>query len=88
MNIRRSREVRLLPAPTGRNLLLTVTARSTAELANYVLSRLGTLDRVRAIRTHLVTWVIAEGASWRLTALTEAQQDRLRMTSRRGRSPA
>jgi hypothetical protein len=51
MNIRRSRAVTLLPAPTGRDLLLTVTARSTAELTNYVLSRLGTLDYVRAIRT-------------------------------------
>ncbi|MFJ3671466.1 Lrp/AsnC family transcriptional regulator [Streptomyces sp. NPDC090106] len=62
----------------GRDLLLTVTAGDRASLTEYLLQRLGTLDRVRAVRTHLVTRVIAEGAGWRLSSLTEAEQSRLR----------
>jgi DNA-binding Lrp family transcriptional regulator len=62
----------------GRDLLLTVTARDMAGLTEYLLRRLGTLEHVRAVRTHLSTRVIAEGAAWRLAALTEAEQARLR----------
>lgn len=62
----------------GRDLLLTVTCREMADLTDYLLHRLGTLDHVRAIRTHLATRVITEGANWRLTSLTDAEQARLR----------
>ncbi|GAA4546661.1 Lrp/AsnC family transcriptional regulator [Pseudonocardia xishanensis] len=62
----------------GRDLLLTVTSRTMAELTEYLLGRLGALAHTRAVRTHLVTRVIAEGASWRLAALTETETARLR----------
>ncbi|MEU7811385.1 Lrp/AsnC family transcriptional regulator [Pseudonocardia sp. NPDC049154] len=62
----------------GRDLLLTVTARDMAQLTEYLLQRLGTLDHARAVRTHLATRVIAEGSGWRLAALTDAEQARLR----------
>ncbi|MFE5008751.1 Lrp/AsnC family transcriptional regulator [Streptomyces sp. NPDC056696] len=62
----------------GRDLLLTVASRDRAALTGYLLQRIGTLDRIRAIRTHLVTRVITEGAGWRLNSLTDAEQSRLR----------
>ncbi|WP_067679739.1 Lrp/AsnC family transcriptional regulator [Nocardia miyunensis] len=65
-------------ASGGRDLLLTVTSRSLSRITDYLLHRLGSLDHVRAVRTHPVTRVIAEGAGWRLTALTDAEQARLR----------
>ncbi|MBY8861293.1 Lrp/AsnC family transcriptional regulator [Nocardia sp. CA2R105] len=65
-------------ASGGRDLLLTVSAHDLPRLTDYLLHRLGNLDHVRAVRTHPVTRVIAEGADWRLTALTETEQARLR----------
>lgn len=62
----------------GRDLLLTVIAPDFAALTDYLLERLGTLDHVRAVRTHLVSQVVAEASTWRLGALTEAEQARLR----------
>ncbi len=61
----------------GRDLLLTVGAAGPEALSQYLLSRLGVMDSVRAVRTHVVTDVFSEASSWRLRELTESQVDRL-----------
>lgn len=61
----------------GRDLLLTVTSRTLGDLSDYLLHRISALDRVRAVRTHLVARMIAEGADWRLTKLDAGQIARL-----------
>ncbi len=61
----------------ARDLLLTVTASTMSELADYLLHRVSRIEHVRAVRTHLASRVIAEGSDWRLTKLTEEQVTRL-----------
>lgn len=63
---------------TGRtDLVLTVFCADLATLTGFVLRGIAQLDGVHATRTHLGTGIYAEGAGWRLDALTPAQQRRL-----------
>ncbi|MDA3630734.1 Lrp/AsnC family transcriptional regulator [Saccharopolyspora sp. WRP15-2] len=64
----------------GRDLLLTVTAPDQDGLTRYVLNRLGSLERIRSVRPHLVVRKVADGRSWRLRHLSEEQVARLAST--------
>lgn len=66
----------------GRDLLLTVTTPTLAALSGFVTGALGTLDGVRATRTHLVTRPYSIGGDWRLGSLTPGQRARLDPGSR------
>ncbi|MFT4081729.1 MAG: Lrp/AsnC family transcriptional regulator [Nocardioides sp.] len=68
----------------GRDLLITVNTDDDVTMTDYLLTRLGRLDQVRAVRTHMVTRVIAEGAGWRLRELTVEQLTRLSPPGRGG----
>ena len=68
----------------SRDLVLTVFVADLPTLARFVLDRLTRLEGVRAVRTHLGTGFYAEGAGWRLDALSPAQQDQLASTSDSG----
>lgn len=61
----------------GRDLALTVVAATEASLISYLIDRLGRLEQTRAVRTHVVTRVIASGDRWRLQVLTKEQCVRL-----------
>lgn len=58
------------------DLVLTVFSADLATLSD-LLGLIGRLAGVRGTRTHLGTGVYAEGAGWRLDALTPAQRDRI-----------
>jgi DNA-binding Lrp family transcriptional regulator len=61
----------------SRDLVLTVFVADLPTLAQFVLDRLTRLKGVSAVRTHLGTGFYAEGADWRLDALSPAQQAQL-----------
>lgn len=65
-------------ASSGRDLYLTVLAPDLAELSATVLGLTG----IRGTRTHLVTRLFTEGATWRLDALDSEQRAALHPTSR------
>jgi DNA-binding Lrp family transcriptional regulator len=59
------------------DLMLTVFAADLPILSHLVINRIGCLEGVRGVRTRLGTGVYAQGAGWRLDALTSEQQSRL-----------
>ncbi|RKN41233.1 Lrp/AsnC family transcriptional regulator [Streptomyces hoynatensis] len=61
-----------------RDLLALVQAVDLDALAAYVTERLARVPGVRATRLHVITDAPAEGAQWRLRALTAPQRERLR----------
>ena len=65
-------------ASSGRDLYLTVLAPDLTELSTTVLGLTG----VRGTRTHLVTRLFTEGATWRLDALDSGQRAALHPPSR------
>lgn len=72
----------------GRDLMLTVVARDELALSDYVLSRLASVAGIRALRTHPITGVFAEGSTWRLNGLTDAQRERITKLRTRPAAPA
>lgn len=63
---------------TGRrDLFLTVFAADLAALGRFVRHRVDELPGVRAVRTVIGTGIYAQGAGWRLDALSPSQQNRL-----------
>ncbi|MFP5020254.1 Lrp/AsnC family transcriptional regulator [Pseudonocardia phyllosphaerae] len=66
----------------GRDLLLTVNARSFQELSALVLDRLGRVPGVASTRTHLAAGVHVEGSRWELDALEPAQAEAVRALRR------
>ena len=75
-------------AARGRDLLLTVSARSFQALTELVLDRLGRVLGVASTRTHLAAGVHVEGSRWRLDALDARQVDAVRALRRADRAPA
>ncbi|TCK21482.1 Lrp/AsnC family transcriptional regulator [Pseudonocardia endophytica] len=65
-------------AARGRDLLLTVNARSFHALSALVLDHLGRVPGVASTRTHLAAGVHVEGSRWRLDALDGGQADAVR----------
>ncbi|GAB3297368.1 Lrp/AsnC family transcriptional regulator [Parasphingorhabdus pacifica] len=64
-----------IDATSGRReLMLTVMASSILELDEEVATSIGTVAGVRATRTHFFRRIFREGSSWRLDALSPAQQ--------------
>jgi DNA-binding Lrp family transcriptional regulator len=61
----------------SRDLVLTVFVADLQMLTRLVLDDLSGLDGVRTVRTHIGTGFYAEGAGWRLDALSPDQQDQV-----------
>ncbi|HEX6357692.1 Lrp/AsnC family transcriptional regulator [Actinophytocola sp.] len=76
--VRVPRIVSVTIASSGRDLYLTVLAPDLAELSTTVLGVTG----VRGTRTHLVTRLFTEGATWRLDALDSEQRAALHPRSK------
>ena len=69
-------------AARGRDLLLTVNARSFAEMSALVLDRLDRLPGIASTRAHLAAGLHVEGNRWRLDALDAGQIDAVRALHR------
>lgn len=70
---RDSRIMTIEQAASGRDLILTVAARSFQELSELVVDELPTVPGIVAMRTHLVADIHVEGSAWRLDALDRTQ---------------
>lgn len=57
----------------SRDIVMTLTARDDDELAEYILTRLGTLPGVRSTRTYILNSILKLGANWTVQALSAAQ---------------
>jgi DNA-binding Lrp family transcriptional regulator len=68
------------------DVLMEVVARSHSEISRYVLERLGRVDGIREVRTHLVSAAYREGAEWHLDALDAAAVAQLRAGAVRRRA--
>ncbi|KAF2412665.1 hypothetical protein B1729_14030 [Microbacterium sp. B35-04] len=77
--LQRDPAVYVLDVTSGsRDLMAIVFAPDIAGLSDYSLHRLGRLDGVRSVRTHLVNETLIDGASWRLRALEPAEAQGVR----------
>ncbi|TNM36522.1 Lrp/AsnC family transcriptional regulator [Nocardioides albidus] len=70
---RDSRIITIEQAASGRDLVLTVIARSFTELSELVVDELPTVEGIVSLRTHLIADLHVEGSAWRLDALDRAQ---------------
>lgn len=57
----------------GRDILALVATADLASMSAYTVGRLGQVEGIRAVRTHLLNEILIEAASWRLRALTPAE---------------
>jgi DNA-binding Lrp family transcriptional regulator len=77
--LQRDPAVYVLDVTSGsRDLMALVFARDISGLSDYALHRLGRLDGVRSVRTHLANETLIDGGSWRLRALDPAEAQHVR----------
>ncbi|GAA3692626.1 Lrp/AsnC family transcriptional regulator [Arthrobacter ginkgonis] len=75
----RDRQVLVLDFSSGgRDLLALVMGRDLAEISAYAVGRLGAIEGVRAVRTHIANEILTDGSSWRLRTLKPAEVARIR----------
>lgn len=65
-------------ASGSRDLLALVQAPDLGALSTYALTRLGGLDGIRSVRTHLANEVLIDASRWRLRALEPEEAGRIR----------
>ncbi|WP_336630784.1 MULTISPECIES: Lrp/AsnC family transcriptional regulator [unclassified Microbacterium] len=65
-------------ASGSRDLLALVQTPDMASLSSYAVRRLGGLEGIRAVRTHLTNELLIEASSWRLRALDADEVARIR----------
>lgn len=77
--MRRDRQVFVLDYSSGaRDLLALVIGPDLAAISSYAVGRLGAIDGVRTVRTHISNEVLIDGSSWRLRALGSDEVARIR----------
>lgn len=77
--LRRDDRVFVLDLTSGdRDLLAIVVESDLAAIADYAVGRLGGIDGVRTVRTHISNETLIDGGSWRLRALNTSEVARIR----------